>query len=98
MAANKKPGLREQDRADGKKHDTILSQNPDSVKTNWLEDFRVRHPEIKGTEIIETVRLLFPGFDKSLLSKCMNPGKYGIKLTPEAMSILIDQFERSKKE
>lgn len=97
MAADKRPGLLEQDRADGKKHDTILSQNFNSVKTNWLEDFRVRHPDIKGTEIVETVRLLFSGFDKTLLSKCMNPGKYGIKLTPEAMKILTDQLERSKK-
>ena len=98
MKENKKPGLLEQDRADGNKHDKTLSQKPDSVKANWLEDFRVRHPEIKGTEIVEAVRLLYPGFDKTLLSKCMSPGKYGVELSPEAISILIDRFERSNEE
>ena len=92
----RKPGLLEQDRADGNKHDKTLSQKTDSVKANWLEDFRARHPEIKGTEIVEAIRLSFPGFDKTMLSKCMNPEKYGVKLTKEAMNQLINYFERSE--
>lgn len=91
MKANEKPGLLEQDRADGNKHDQILTPNQDSVKANWLEDFRVRHGH-KGTEIVEAIRLLFPGFDKALLSKCLKPEKYGIRLTPEAMSAIIDHL------
>ena len=75
----------------------ILSQNGQSVnQANWLHDFRARHPKIKGTEIVEAIRLSFPGFDKTLLSKCLNPEKYGVKLTPEAMNQLINHFEERK--
>ncbi len=97
MIVNKKPGLLEQNRAIGNKHDNTLTQKDDSVKANWLWDFRVRHQDIKCTEIADAIRLLFPGFDKTLLSKCMNPEKYGIALMPEAMQQLIEQFERSNK-
>lgn len=41
MATNEKPGLLEQDRADGNKHDIILSPNGEFVKTNWLNDTEI---------------------------------------------------------
>lgn len=97
MAVNEKPGLLAQDRADGKKHDIKVSQKTDSVKANWLEDFRVRHPEIKSAEIIEAIRLSFPGFDKTLLSKCLNPEKYGVELSESAKAYLTDAFEGREK-
>ena len=90
---NKKPGLLEQDRADGNKHDHILTPNADSVKANGLEGFRARHPHVKGTEIVEALRLSFPGFDKSLLSKVSSPEKYGVILAPEAVQLLKQAFE-----
>ena len=80
----------------GSKHDEILSPNGDSVKTTeWLTDFRVRR-KMKGTEIVEAIRSLFPGFDKSLLSKVSSPEKYGICLAPEAIRLLKTTFEGEK--
>ena len=89
----RKPGLLEQDRADGNKHDKTLSQKTDSVKANWLEDFRACHPQIKGTEIVEAVRVLCPGFDKTLLSKCLSPDRYGIQLSTRAVKALEAQTQ-----
>ena len=89
----KKPGLLEQDRANGNKHDTILTPNQHSVKANWLEDFRACHPKIKDTEIVEAIRLSFPGFDKTLLSKCKSPEKYGVELSEGVKTCLIEAFE-----
>ena len=99
MAAqtNEKPGLREQDRANGIKHVTILTPNQHSVKANWLEDFRACHPKIKGTEIVEAIRLSFPGFDKTLLSKCLSPEKYGVELSEDVKTYLTEVFEEREK-
>ena len=83
----------------GDLHDEILSQNVASVNlANWLKDFRAAHPKMQGTQIIETVRLMFPGFDKSLFSKASSPEKYGICLTPEAIKLLEDAYEGEKKD
>ena len=92
MAANEKAQSVAADTGQGAKaqkcHAKILSPNGDSVNTtDWLTDFRVRR-KMKGTEIVETVRSLFPGFDKALLSKCMRPDYYGIRLSPEAQELL----------
>lgn len=96
MTAYKKPGLLAQDRADGNKHDEIITQPEEFVKTNWLKDFHVRH-QLQRNEIIEAIRSFFPGFDKAMLSKCEHPEKYGIQLSDSAKQILIDKFERSNK-
>ena len=93
FGANEKPGLLEQDRANGNKHDTILTPNQHSVKANWLEDFRACHPKIKDTEIVEAIRLSFPGFDKTLLSKCKSPEKYGVELSEAVKTCLVVTFE-----
>ena len=86
------------DQGQGSKHDEILSQNGASVNmANWLRDFRAAHPKMQGTKIIETVRLLFPGFDKTLYSKASSPEKYGICLTAEAIKLLEDTFEGEEK-
>ncbi len=93
----KKPGLLAQDRADGNKHDIKVSQKTDSVKANWLEDFRAHHPGLKNAEIIEAIRLSFPGFDKTLLSKCMSPEKYGVELSESVKAYLTNAFEGREK-
>ena len=100
MAANEKAQSVAADTGQGAKaqkcHAEILSPNGDSVKTtDWLTDFRVRR-KMKGTEIVEAIRSLFPGFDKSLLSKVSSPEKYGICLAPEAIRLLKTTFEGEK--
>ena len=81
----------------GDLHEEILSRTGKSVKTDWLTDFRVQH-HLKGTEIVEAIRSLFPGFDKTLLCKAGSPEKYGIILSPEAVRLLESTFEGEKKD
>ena len=86
-----------QNGTDQRNHAKILSPNGDSVKTtDWLTDFRVRN-HLKGTEIVEAIRVRFPGFDKSLLSKVSSPEKYGVILAPEAVKLLEETFEVNEK-
>lgn len=97
MAANEKAWPVAADQGQELKHDKILSQNRASVNmANWLKDFRAAHPKLQGNEIVEAVRILFPGFDKTLLSKCMNPEKYGIQLSQEVMERLKSIFEKTE--
>lgn len=90
------PGLLEQDGAEKKvhtaEHAEIIPRTKKTVKrTNWLKDFHMRK-RLKPGEIVETVRLLFPGFDKPLLSKCENPERYGVQLSQKAIRLLKDTF------
>ena len=96
MAACKKLGLLEQDRAETGvhevKHGKIIPRTSRTVKrANWLKDFHVRKG-LKGSEIVETIRPFCPGFDKMLLSKCENPDRYGIQLSQRAMKALKDAY------
>lgn len=89
---NKKPGLREQTEAvkgvPEAKHEKIIPRSKETVKrANWLKDFHVRSG-LKAGEIVEAIRPLFPGFDKTLLTKCENPDRYGIQLSQRAMKLL----------
>lgn len=43
-------------------------------------------------EVVETVRELYPKFDKPLLSKCKATEKYGVILAQDAMDRLYDRF------
>ena len=43
-------------------------------------------------EVVQTVRTLYPKFDKPLLSKCKATEKYGIILAQDAMDRLYDRF------
>ena len=98
MRANEKARPVAADQTKEQKHDEILSQNGASVNmANWLKDFRAAHPNLQGTKIVETVRVLFPGFDKTLFSKASNPDYYGICLTAEAIQLLEEAFEGEEK-
>ena len=99
MMENEKARPVAADQGQGSKHDEILSQNGASVNlANWLKDFRAAHPKLQGTKIVETVRVLFPGFDKTLFSKASSPEKYGICLTPEVVRLLEEAFEGEIKD
>lgn len=90
MAANKKPGLREQDRAAIKNHNETVARNKRTV--NWLKDFFARSG-MKLNDAVDILRSAYPGMDKPLLSKAENPKKYGITLTTEAKSLLKTKGE-----
>lgn len=42
---------------------------------------RSEHP------VVQAIREVFPGFDRSLYSKCQRPSIYGINMVPEAKKI-----------
>ena len=67
---------------------SILPRVPADVKL--LQEFQQRN--IPNMDIIDTMRTAFPGFDKSLLSKCRNPRHYGIGLRREAVKMLARHF------
>ena len=47
---------------------------------------------IPKSEIVEAVRTLYPGFDKTLLSKCENGYRYGIQLRKDAEKLILMTF------
>ena len=77
------------------KHKEKIPRISRSVKPGWLNQFLVRC-EASRTEVVETVRLSFPNFDKALLSKCEHPEKYGVQLTPKAKKLLNEAFTDRK--
>ena len=75
-----------------KEHDEMIPQAKKTVKrANWLKDFHVRKG-LKAGEIVEAIRPLCSGFDKTLLTKCENPDRYGIQLSQKAMNALKETF------
>lgn len=66
----------------------ILPNLPADVK--MLEEFQQRN--IPNIDIIDTMRTAWPGFDKSLLSKCRNYKHYGVGLRREAVKLLTEHF------
>lgn len=66
----------------------ILTRIPADVKI--LKEFQRRN--IPNIDIIDTMRTAWPGFDKSLLSKCRNYKHYGVGLRREAVKLLSEHF------
>lgn len=56
------------------KHDEQKSQEP-------------KNQEPKNSELVNAVKAVFPGFDKTLLSKCRRTEKYGVEMSPGAKTI-----------
>ena len=89
---NKSPDLREQDGAarpdQSQEHAEMIPQASGAVKrANWLREFHVRSG-LKSAELVELIRPLCPGFDKSLLVKCENPDRYGVQLSQRVIRLL----------
>lgn len=66
----------------------ILPDLPADVK--MLREFQERN--IPNMDIIDTMRTAWPGFDKTLLSKCRNHKHYGVGLRREAVKLLSEHF------
>lgn len=63
-----------------------------------LKELREGRTPQENAEMILLVKKQYPGFDKSLLSKCSNSERYGIELVPEAMAILLKRFGQKSSE
>lgn len=48
--------------------------------------------KVNNTDIVDTLRETYAGFDKSLLSKCRSHEKYGIRLISPAVRLLQTHF------
>ena len=83
------------------------TNEPGSSKHFSMPDFIIAHIEqehkrllrdvrvssgASAKEIVATVRKSYRGFDKTLQSKCENPDKYGVQLTPEALRLVLEEY------
>ena len=57
-----------------------------------LKQLRENKTPQENAEMVALVKKSYPGFDKTLLSKCSNSKRYGVELVPEAMKILLERF------
>ena len=69
---------------------SIAPKTP-KVKHNPLRDLRISKKLVAG-DMVDTVRLLYPKYDKSLQAKCENGDKYGVDLKPQAMDALLAKY------
>jgi len=53
--------------------------------------------QIPAKDIVAVVQGMYPSFDKTMLSKCENGGKYGVSIQRDAMDALIDEFAPETK-
>ena len=68
---------------DGETTETIVAKFDTAVKANDART-AIYLANLSPTEAVALLRNRFPSLDKSLLSKCCNPDKYGCVLHPEA--------------
>lgn len=52
----------------------------------------MKDQSITPRDIVQEVKPVYPGFDKTLLSKCMNADKYGVTMTSGCFSSLAKAF------
>ena len=83
----KKADLLAQNRPQANYPTAIVSREEIAVKTNALKD-AVATAHLTPKQVVEVVRSLFPSFDKSMLSKCMKPEKYGVVIHPLGLAAI----------
>lgn len=72
----------------------IVSSTETAVKTGALKD-AVATANLSPKQVVEIVRPLFPSFDKSMLSKCMKPEKYGVVIHPLGLAAITGDTPRT---
>lgn len=65
----------------------ILPQFREAVKVHDLKNVLVL-ADMQPRDAVELLRSKFPSFDKTVLSKCCNPSKYGCVLHPDGYTAL----------
>ena len=68
-------------------HDQAADVKPEGNLLRTIEEGGV-----KPSEMVAVVQRLYPGYEKTLHSKCKNGEKYGIMLRPDAMTAILTQF------
>lgn len=76
---------------DTESHQFSIAQKTEKIKSNPLRDLRLSK-NLPQTEIVLTVRTLYPKFDKTLQSKCEHGEEYGINLKTKAMDALLAKY------
>ena len=57
-----------------------------------LKELRLKM-KLPGRELVDTIRPIYPKFDKTVLSKCENGDVYGVQLRRDAMNALYEKFD-----
>lgn len=99
---SKKEGatLLAQDDSKAKNHACILQAFDAAVKVHDLKS-ALGLLEMKPQDTVELMRGMFPSFDKTVLSKCNKPEKYGCVLHPagyEALRNMAAEAEETSQE
>ncbi len=76
----------------------ILDDSKEEVNRNALRELRLAR-EVPAAEMVAAVQELYPGYDKTLQSKCERSHHYGIRLCDDAMESLYRTYapEKAKK-
>lgn len=85
-----KAALLQQPRPNEINHEAIISDMALVCQTEHLRE--IVGGKISPKEIVKTLKPLYPSFDKSMLSKCMNTARYGIVLHRNGMSALLEAY------
>ena len=83
--------LLEQDDLKGKISPIILPSYEASVKSHDLKNI-LALAELSPKSAAELLRSMFPSFDKTVLSKCCKPEKYGCVLHPDGYAVLRNRI------
>lgn len=67
--------------------DASISTIESAVKENELR-MVIDTAHLSPKQVVECVRALFPSFDKTMLSKCMKPEKYGVVIHPLGLAAI----------
>ena len=82
--------LLEQDDPENSETANIITSATQNVNCELAHDLRgfVDANGIAPRDVVPVIRDQFPKFDKTLLSKCMSPRKYGVVLHPDGWAAL----------
>jgi len=69
----------------------IVHEDASPVKpSNLLQQIEAKG--VKPAEMIAVIHGIYPGYEKSLHSKCKHGEQYGVMLRPDAMSAILTRF------
>lgn len=87
MPEKKEAALLPQDDLNGSNHDAILTTFDAVVKSHDLYA-ALKLANISSKDAVNLIHQQFPSFDKTMLSKCCKPDKYGCVLHPDGYAML----------
>lgn len=76
---------------DDKSHIPNITQKKTKVKANPLRDLRISK-NLSAKDMVCTVRVLYPKYDRMLQSKCEHGDEYGVDIKVKALYALFEKF------